>query len=219
MNECFTLPAHSPALAALVPEFLDLARAAASGDPAAEERDLAVWENLTEHVSLDYRFANPPVHGPGDWDTYDSRFVDPAGVEIGTLQGTGRILYERSSDAHLMMYYREQLTFPDGTAQTAGWVDGTAILGGAWQRFPILGSGGRYGSMIGLRSFQPTPEAPHSLYRTHLVLREIPGGHGLTDPEEIDAALSLLGAFVGPSVNPATGNGRLEPPVRAGRTA
>ncbi|MGW0604790.1 allene oxide cyclase barrel-like domain-containing protein [Streptomyces sp. NPDC002640] len=217
MNTTFALPGHSSALAALAASFVDLARSAASAEPAAGGQDFVLWEDLTEHVDLDYRFANPPVHGPGDWDTYDSTFVTADGEHVGSLKGTGRILYERSADAHLMMYYREEITFPDGTAQTAGWVDGTAILGGAWQRFPIVGTGGRYEGMIGLRSFQPSREAPHSRYHSHLVLREVGGGFRPSTAEELDSVLSLLGAFVGPAVNPPTASGRLEPPVGSGR--
>ncbi|MEU4173866.1 hypothetical protein [Streptomyces sp. NPDC026589] len=212
MHTTFHLPRNAADLAETARDFAALA----SDATAADRADTDVLEELVEHVTLDYRKVDPPGRSLGDWDTYESVITTSDDRPVATLQGTGRILYERSHDGHMMMYYREKLTFPDGTAETAGWLDGTAIMGGAWQRFPLVGTSGAQLGRLGIRSFRPTPEQPHALYQSNLLLTGSKHVESVTrTPEELDLLLALLGPFVCPAVNPATESGRLEPPARS----
>ncbi|MBW4717852.1 allene oxide cyclase barrel-like domain-containing protein [Saccharothrix obliqua] len=209
------IPGRNLSLAAAVTAFTALAEnggLAPGGRCSPGDRDHA---ELVERVELDYRHVNPPGRSIGDWDTYDSELRTPDGDLVATLTGTGRILYQRSRDGHVMMYYRERLEFPDGTAQTAGWIDASEIIKGVAQRFPVVGTGGALSGTIGIRGFRPTPDNPHSRYESSLVLRSLPPGTTApTSPEELDLLLTLLGALIGPQVNPEPESGRLEaPPV------
>ncbi|MGW8668359.1 allene oxide cyclase barrel-like domain-containing protein [Streptomyces niveus] len=212
MHTTFDLPQNAAQLTEVLGDFAALVNLAADDPEAAA----LVHEGLVEHVSLDYREVDPPGRGLGDWDTYESVIETAEGEHVATLHGTGRILYERSRDGHMMMYYREKLTFPDGTAETAGWLDGTAIIGGAWQRFPVIGTGGAQSGKLGIRSFRPTPEAPHARYDSNLLLTHTKHLDGAVDsPEALDRLLALLGSLICPAVNPETDSGRLEPPARS----
>jgi hypothetical protein len=87
----------------------------------------------------------------GDYGTYEDDLIDADGQKIGTLSGKVEVLYQRPSDDHVICWYREEIRLPDGTALFDGAMDFTAAIHGELMRGLIVGTGGRYQGMIGIR--------------------------------------------------------------------
>ncbi|MCO1581924.1 hypothetical protein M8C13_39865 [Crossiella sp. SN42] len=133
------------------------------------ETESLVLLDLTEDVDLRYHAVNPPGPGLGDHNTYDSVVTDAEGTAVCTIAGAGWKVLERSSDGHLMAYYQETITFPDGgEVRTSGWIDVQAILEGRWQSLYAVGTRGSLMGLVGTRELRG--EIPRKRFRANLRL-------------------------------------------------
>ncbi len=87
----------------------------------------------------------------GDSGTYFDHLIDADGQKVGEVFGRAEAVYRRESDGHFFSWYREEITLPDGTALYEGPLDTTAAIAGGVVRAPIVGTGGRYEGLLGLR--------------------------------------------------------------------
>ncbi|KNB50308.1 hypothetical protein AC230_23785 [Streptomyces caatingaensis] len=124
---------------------------------------------LAEHADIRFHVAGTPA-GPtvGDHNSHTDKLADASGTVLGTITGSGWKIYERPSDGHVLSYYREEIEFADGTIQTSGWMDSTAVWAGEWQTLHAVGTGGAYLGLIGVRQIRQ--EIPRELFRANIVL-------------------------------------------------
>jgi hypothetical protein len=124
--------------------------------------------DLAEHITLRYDGDTPDAPKVGESDTYDTVLLDANGSKVGTVTGAGKVGYKRPTDEHVMLHYREEITLPDGTIVTEGWIDGNAIQAGQWQTLDAVGASGRYVGWTGVRRLRQ--EVAHKVFRASIFL-------------------------------------------------
>jgi len=92
----------------------------------------------------------------GTLGTYFDHLIDADGQKIGELFGRAEAIYKRESDGHLFNWYHEEITLEDGTALYDGPLDTTEARKGGITRLPIIGTGGRYEGLLGVRELRVT---------------------------------------------------------------
>ncbi|MFH8409404.1 hypothetical protein ACH4FX_32165 [Streptomyces sp. NPDC018019] len=127
-----------------------------------------VRTGLAEHADITFHAATTTGPTVGDRNTHADRLTDADGTAVGTITGSGWKVYEHPRDGHVLSYYREEIAFPDGTVQTSGWMDSTAVWGGQWQNLHAVGTGGAYLGLVGVRQIRQ--EEPRRLFRANIVL-------------------------------------------------
>ncbi|MEX5634711.1 allene oxide cyclase barrel-like domain-containing protein [Parafrankia sp. FMc2] len=107
---------------------------------------------LTE-VTTELKLGDGVLGAPkvGDYGTYQDDLIDADDKKIGEVFGRAEGVYQRPSDGHLFSWYVEDITLPDGTATYEGPLDVTAAQSSVLLRFPIVGTGGRYEGLLGVR--------------------------------------------------------------------
>jgi hypothetical protein len=153
---------------------LALAAATAAGvfDPAqgkAEDavRHCIVLDGLTEKVEKAVVSENTPAQ-PGSTVEYVDGFYDADGKRVGTLTGSAVVL---AMTPHLWQYHKGHADFEDGTFETTGVVDCTAVIHGMTEVFQIVGTGGKYEGKAGYLTLavkDATQRPPH--YTTTIVM-------------------------------------------------
>ncbi|MEV7188938.1 hypothetical protein [Kitasatospora sp. NPDC093102] len=135
--------------------------------------DCFALTGLSETVNLDYRAVSEGGFSAGDRSTHTDEFFTADGTSVGHLVGHSWKVVNQPSNGHLMAFYREEITLPDGEVQTAGWIDVNAILAGEWQVLHAVGTGGRYVGKVGVRELRS--EVLRHRFQANLVLCGAPG--------------------------------------------
>jgi hypothetical protein len=105
-------------------------------------------------VKMDFRDAAPPGPSVGDVGVYETKLVDADGKVIAFANGTGRILYNRESDGHLIVYYDDEYKFEDGSRVRAiGVSDVNSIAAGGVATQAAHGTAGGYRDYYGTREW------------------------------------------------------------------
>ncbi|MDF3293937.1 allene oxide cyclase barrel-like domain-containing protein [Streptomyces silvisoli] len=137
--------------------------------PAARGGECFIQTHLAENADIRIHSAassaRPTV---GDRNSHSDKITDASGRVVGTITGSGWKVYERAHDGHVLSYYREEIEFADGTVQTSGWMDSTAVWAGEWQSLHAVGTGGAYLGLIGVRQIRQ--EIPRELFRANIIL-------------------------------------------------
>ncbi|MFD2768443.1 allene oxide cyclase barrel-like domain-containing protein [Micromonospora eburnea] len=130
--------------------------------------DCIVVDGLTEAVEK-LVTTDQAASGGVDSAEYEDGFYDAAGNRVGTVTGTAVVL---SYTPHMWQYHSSTTEFHDGTFETSGVIDCTAILNGMTQILQVVGRSGRY---AGKRGFMTLTLHDHRqqppLYRTQFVMR------------------------------------------------
>lgn len=119
-----------------------------------DQNGCLVMENLTETV-VDMNYQDVPPAGPsvGDVGVFKDHLTDSRGRLIATEEGVGYDAEVRASDGHLLGWYSETITLKGGTLRTFGQVDINAMLSGSTASIHVVGVGGRYFAMTGIREW------------------------------------------------------------------
>ncbi|MFC9328321.1 hypothetical protein [Kitasatospora sp. NPDC057015] len=121
----------------------------------AGSNSCVVWKDLPEFVtSMDYHDPAPAGASVGDFGFYTDEVKDAAGNKVADVKGTGRILYQRESDGHLIIHYDDVVTFANGSKVSAiGTADVNALIGGAGVSQALIGTKGKYKGWFGTREW------------------------------------------------------------------
>ncbi|MFH8386123.1 hypothetical protein ACH4E7_35270 [Kitasatospora sp. NPDC018058] len=153
------------ALTPLIPVGTD--RSAAVEDPAATEE--IVLADLTDVVVQREIVISGAGIGVGDGATFTNEITTADGEHLAELTGAVTIVHVRPGDHRIFGFYREFLTFADGTARTMGIVDITATMAGQGQSIDAYGLSGRYRGTAGSRSYLQTDKP--DTFHAEIVLR------------------------------------------------
>ncbi|WP_326691544.1 MULTISPECIES: allene oxide cyclase barrel-like domain-containing protein [unclassified Streptomyces] len=156
-----------PMASALEPRQLALAAALAAGiftpgvDPVDEVLDKCVIvDGLTEVIEK-LAINEGSKNGSTDSGDYVDGFFDSDGKRVGTVTGTAVML---AKEPHIWQHHKSVTEFEDGTFETTGVIDGTAILHGLTQVFRVVGKTGRYAGKQGFMTLtikDPQQRPPH----------------------------------------------------------
>jgi hypothetical protein len=114
-----------------------------------------IYGDLTEKsYSAEQLTGKPGVPAPGASGIYKNNITDSAGNQVGTVSGYSVELYYRQSDHHLMAYYEETVTLPQGEIHDSGIVDFTELASGAWVKFKAVGTSGELLGKVGYREWR-----------------------------------------------------------------
>ncbi|MFB6893127.1 hypothetical protein ACFCX4_27875 [Kitasatospora sp. NPDC056327] len=128
---------------------------AAQGKKHPESPACVVFKDLPEFVtSMDYHDQAPAGPSVGDFGFYTDEVKDASGAKVADVVGTGRILYQRETDGHLIIHYNDVVTFANGSKVSAiGTADVNALIGGAGVSQALIGTKGRYKGWYGTREW------------------------------------------------------------------
>jgi hypothetical protein len=160
------LPSHKYMCAECVSKTITIPASGAHDRPGG---DCFAILNHTEVCDLDYRAVVAGELNAGDTDTYTCELLDAEDENvIARNVGVSWKTHNRTSDGHLLSYYRERFTFDDGIVETAGWIDIDAIEGGAWQSLHAVGITGAYHGKVGVRELWQ--EIKRRQFRNNIIL-------------------------------------------------
>ncbi|MGY1438548.1 allene oxide cyclase barrel-like domain-containing protein [Streptomyces reniochalinae] len=129
--------------------------------------DVIVVEGLTERIEK-LATIDDAASGGVDYAEYEDGFYDEAGERVGTVEGTAVVL---TYTPHMWQYHSSVTTFEDGTFETSGVIDCTAILSGMTQVLQVRGTSGRYAGKQGFMTLTlHDHEQRPPLYRTTFVM-------------------------------------------------
>ncbi|GAA3301643.1 MULTISPECIES: allene oxide cyclase barrel-like domain-containing protein [Dactylosporangium] len=156
-------------------EALAVAAATAAGvhDPAADSPADAVAKcivlaGLTEKVERLVVHDAKDTDGTGSLVEYVDGYYDADGNRLGAATGTAVVL---SMAPHMWQFHRSTTELTDGTFETTGVIDCTAMLRRMTAVLQVRGTGGRYAGRSGyvtLALKDPNQRPPH--YETAFVL-------------------------------------------------
>jgi hypothetical protein len=138
------------------------------GQVAGALDDCVVVDGLTEAVEK-LVTTDEAVSGGVDFAEYEDGFYNVAGDRVGTVTGTAVVL---CYTPHMWQYHSSTTEFHDGTFETNGVIDCTAILNGMTQVLRVVGTGGRYAGKQGFMTLTLHDHRKQPpLYRTQFVMR------------------------------------------------
>lgn len=127
-----------------------------------------VIDNITERtVKFNYigELQPLPINKVGDSIVYFDEIYDADGATIGGVVGMV-VATHVLPNGHLMTHYEEAIELPDGTLRGSGSQDRQLVLAGEWMRFPVVGTGGKFLGLTGIREWavtRPVADLNHNL--------------------------------------------------------
>lgn len=115
-----------------------------------------VIDNVTEKtVHYNYIGHNEPlpIQEVGESIVYFDEIYDATGATVGHTVGMV-VATHVAPNGHLMTHYEEAIELPEGTLQSSGTIDRQEMLAGGWARFPVVGTGGKFLGLSGVREWQ-----------------------------------------------------------------
>ncbi len=127
-----------------------------------------IVDGLTEIVEKMVIEEGSDGHGPGTVARYVDGFFTADGTRVATVTGSALVL---TMEPRMWQYHTSSTVLDDGTFETHGVVDATAVLHGITQVLRVTGTGGRYAGKKGYMTLvmdDPTQRPPH--YATAFVM-------------------------------------------------
>jgi allene oxide cyclase-like protein len=100
--------------------------------------------------------------------TYQTVLTNADGEQIGSVDADVTVVWQNPANDHFFYYITETIELQDGTIETAGLVDHSAVSEGATPYISAIGTEGAYEGKIGGRQFEIVTEPVN--WTTHIIL-------------------------------------------------